>query len=78
MVFQQNVLEKAYFTAKMSGQAIVRPASSDFWKVPLDMKKSKNQNIFCWPFWAILLAKMTRLSYHLIIYFNNWNTYLFI
>ena len=34
MVFQQNVLEKAYFTAKMSGQAIVRPASSDFWKAP--------------------------------------------
>ena len=33
MVFQQNFLEKAYFTAKMSvGPAIVRPASSDFWK----------------------------------------------
>ena len=30
--FQQNFLEKAYFTAKMSGPAIVQPASSDFWK----------------------------------------------
>ena len=28
MVFQQNFLEKAYFTAKMSGPAIVRPARS--------------------------------------------------
>ena len=34
MVFQQNVLEKAYFTAKMSGPAIVQPASSNFWKAP--------------------------------------------
>ena len=30
MVFQQNFLEKAYLTGKMSGPAIVRPASSDF------------------------------------------------
>ena len=27
MVFQQNLLEKAYFIAKISGQAIVRPWS---------------------------------------------------
>ena len=27
-------MEKACFIAKMSGPAIVRPASSDFWKVP--------------------------------------------
>ena len=27
MVFQQNLLEKAYFIAKMSGPAIVRPWS---------------------------------------------------
>ena len=27
-------LEKAYFIAKMSGLAMVRPTSSDFWKVP--------------------------------------------
>ena len=36
MVFQQNLLEKAYFIAKMSGPTMVRPASSDFWKAPLD------------------------------------------
>ena len=35
MVFQQKLLEKSYFTAKMSGLAMVRPACSDFWKVPL-------------------------------------------
>ena len=36
MVFQQNLLEKAYFTdiAKMSGPTMVWPASSDFWKAP--------------------------------------------
>ena len=36
MVFQQNLLEKAYFIAKMSGLTMVRPVSSDFWKAPLD------------------------------------------
>ena len=35
MVFQQSLLEKAFFIAKMSGPAMVRPASSDFWKAPL-------------------------------------------
>ena len=36
MVFQLNLLEKAYFIAKIeSGPAKVRPASSDFWKAPL-------------------------------------------
>ena len=30
MVFQQNLLEKAYFFAKISGLYLVRPASSDF------------------------------------------------
>ena len=35
MVFQQNLLEKAYFFVKMTGPAMVRPASSEFWKTPL-------------------------------------------
>ena len=35
MVLQQNLLEKAYLIAKMSGVTMVRPASSDFWKAPL-------------------------------------------
>ena len=34
MVFQQNLLENAYFITKMPGLAMVRPASSDFWKAP--------------------------------------------
>ena len=34
MVFQQNLLEKAYFMAKMSGSDMVRPAISDFVKCP--------------------------------------------
>ena len=33
IVFHQKLLEKAYFIFKMSGAAIVRPASYDFWKV---------------------------------------------
>ena len=33
MVFQQNLVEKAYFVAKMSGLTMVRLATSDFWKV---------------------------------------------
>ena len=35
MVFQQKKsLEKAYFIFKMTGPAMVRPATSDFWKAP--------------------------------------------
>ena len=34
MGFHQKLsAEKAYFIVKMTGQAIIRPASSDFWKV---------------------------------------------
>ena len=29
MVFQQKLLEKPYFIVKMTGSAMVRPASSD-------------------------------------------------
>ena len=32
-------MEKVYFIAKMSGPAMVRPASSDFWKAPLELLK---------------------------------------
>ena len=34
MVFQQKLLEKAYFLFKLTGQAIVQPASPDKWMVP--------------------------------------------
>ena len=34
-VFDQKLLEKAYFIFKMTGPAMVQPASSDFWKAPL-------------------------------------------
>ena len=44
MVFQQNVLEKAYFIAKISGPAMVRPASSDFWEAPL-VKEQKSRQV---------------------------------
>ena len=36
MVFQLHLLEKAYFIANKSGPAMVRPASSDFWKALSD------------------------------------------
>ena len=35
MVFQQKLLEKAYFIFKLTGRAMVRPTSSDKWKAPL-------------------------------------------
>ena len=34
MVFQQKLLEKAYFIFKLTGQAMIQPASSDKWIVP--------------------------------------------
>ena len=35
-MFQQKLLEKStVFIVKMTGPAMVRPASSDFWKAPL-------------------------------------------
>ena len=34
MGFQLKLLEKAYFIVKMTGLAMVRLASSDFWKAP--------------------------------------------
>ena len=43
MVFQQNLIEKAYFIAKMSGPTMVRPASSDFWKAPWDEYNNENE-----------------------------------
>ena len=44
MVFQQNLLERAYFIAKMSDPAMVLPASSDFWKAPLFLIHVKLKN----------------------------------
>ena len=32
MIFPQKLLGKAYFIVKMTATAMVRPASSDFWK----------------------------------------------
>ena len=34
-VFQQKLLEKAYFVIKLTGRAMVRPDSSDKWTAPL-------------------------------------------
>ena len=38
MVFQQKLLEIAFFIVKMTGPAMVWPRSSDLWKAPLDPK----------------------------------------
>ena len=38
MVFQQKLLEKAFFIVKMTGPAMVRQRSSVLWKAPLDPK----------------------------------------
>jgi len=32
-------MDMVYFIAKMSGPTMVRPASSDFWKAPIDFLK---------------------------------------
>ena len=34
--FSKKLLEKAYFIFKLTGPAMVRPASSDKWKAPLE------------------------------------------
>ena len=50
MVFQQNLLEKAYFIAKMSS-----PASSDFWKAPLANDFGRG-----WLAWTLAVADPDR------------------
>ena len=41
--FRQNLLDKDYFVVKMTGPAMVRLASSDFWKAPQESARI--------PFW---------------------------
>ena len=45
-VFQQKLLEKAYFIVKMTTPAMVRLVSSDKWKVPLD--KGQKGSVWFW------------------------------
>ena len=52
MVFQENLLEKTYFIAKMSGLAVVRPASFDFLKAPqvhVHFVNGQNLHVFLAP-----------------------------
>ena len=56
MVFQQNHLEKTYFSAKMPGPAMVWPASTDFWKAPSD---------------CLTLNDLTRIFIYLIQYLSR-------
>ena len=35
MVFPQKIFQEAYFIVKMTGLAMIQPASSEFWKPPL-------------------------------------------
>ena len=44
MVFQQKLLEKAYFIIKLTGQAMVSPVSSDKWKALLVTGKYQSVN----------------------------------
>ena len=43
MIVQQKLLEKAYCFVKMTGPAMVRPASSDFWKAPSTRSKQVHE-----------------------------------
>ena len=36
VVFHQKLLGKAYFMVEMTGPAMIQPASSDFWKAPIE------------------------------------------
>ena len=50
MVFHQKLLEKSLFNCKMTGPAMVLPASPDFWKAPLVVCKHWVLNWFeRWP-----------------------------
>ena len=64
MVFQQKLLEKAYFNVEMTGPAMVRPATQ-FWLLEsafsivsnddwLKMITSENNNLWC----GVLTAKL--------------------
>ena len=44
IIFQQKLLEKAYFIFKLTGRAKVRPASSDKWKAPLVFSRVNRLN----------------------------------
>ena len=46
MVFHPNLLEKAYLFVKMTGPAMVRPASCDFWKAPLASRATPRRRCF--------------------------------
>ena len=53
-MFQQNTLGKADFPAKMTGAAVVQPASSDKWKEPYSVTvviyyKTLRHNMFYFP-----------------------------
>ena len=45
MVVQRNLLENAYFIAKMFGQAMIQPANSDFWKAPYEWMECVGRNL---------------------------------
>ena len=52
MDFQQKPLEKSRFIAKMSGSAMMRPASSEKWKAPLVYLQKKlgvSKSMYFWP-----------------------------
>ena len=44
IIFQQKLLEKAYFIFKLTGRTKVLPASSDKWKAPLVFSRVNRLN----------------------------------
>ena len=59
MVFQQKLLKKAYFIVKLTGRAMVRPASPDKWKAPLVNPFTANNSLRTQTyFWSLLLSSV--------------------
>ena len=59
MIFQQKLLKKAYFIFKLTGRAMVRPASSDKWKAPLLNPFTANNSLRTQTyFWSLLLSSV--------------------
>ena len=68
MVFQEKLLEKADFIFKLTGPAMVRPASSDKWKALLDSyvarkKERWQKNYLLVSYYAAFISVVSQLSF---------------
>jgi len=71
MVFhEQELLEKPHFFVKMTSPAMVRPASSDFWKAPCQCGVKLTQGFSLmrkWTFAVVIITQLLLYSHLLVI-----------